>query len=79
MGASEDPMLVRTLLAAMAMALATAGVPGRVEAQCRLCTVPTTTPEAKVIAPVALQVEANLDFDRIDSHIAFGFDFLYIR
>ena len=56
-------MLVRILLAAMAMVLA--GQPGRAGAQCRLCTVPTTVPEAEATAPVALQVEANLDFDRI--------------
>jgi hypothetical protein len=58
-------MLVRTLLAAMALALAVAGNPGRAGAQCRLCTVPTTVPEAETSAPVALRVEANLDFDRI--------------
>ncbi len=59
------PMLVRTLLAAMALALAVAGRSGPAEAQCRLCTTPTTAPETDVATPVALQVEANLDFDRI--------------
>lgn len=59
-------MLVRTLLAAMALAMAVAGIPDRAEAQCRLCTAPTTAPDPETIAPpVALQVEANLDFDRI--------------
>jgi len=58
-------MLVRTLLAAMALALALTGQPGRAGAQCRLCTTPTTAPEPDTSAPVALQVEANLDFDRI--------------
>ncbi|MEO5640733.1 MAG: DUF4402 domain-containing protein [Sphingomicrobium sp.] len=58
-------MLVRTLLAAMALALAVAGSSGRAGAQCRLCTTPTTAPEADTTAPVALQVDANLDFDRI--------------
>ncbi len=59
------PMLVRSLLAAMALALALTGNPGLAEAQCRLCTTATTTPQADATAPVALQVEANLDFDRI--------------
>lgn len=58
-------MLVRTLLAAMALALAVSGGAGRAEAQCRLCSTPTTTPEAELSTPVALQVDANLDFDRI--------------
>lgn len=58
-------MLVRTLLAAMALAMAVAGIPARADAQCRLCTAPTTAPDPETIAPVALQVEGNLDFDRI--------------
>ncbi len=58
-------MLVRTLLGAMALVLGVAGFPLRAEAQCRLCTVPTTAPQSEAAAPVALQVEANLDFDRI--------------
>jgi hypothetical protein len=58
-------MLVRTLLAAMALLLELAVQSGRAEAQCRLCTAPTTAPEAEATTPVALQVEANLDFDRI--------------
>lgn len=49
----------------MALALAVVGNSGRAAAQCRLCTVPTTVPEPEVTTPVALQVEANLDFDRI--------------
>lgn len=34
-------------------------------AQCRLCETPTTTPGEAAESPIALQIEAALDFDRI--------------
>ena len=57
-------MLVRTLLVAM-LGLAASALSSPVAAQCRLCTAPTSEPVADTAAPVALEVEANLDFDRI--------------
>ena len=58
-------MLVRTLLVAM-LGLGASTLSGPVAAQCRLCTAPTREPVADTAArPVALEVEANLDFDRI--------------
>lgn len=56
-------MLVRTLLVAMlGIGL---GLPGAASAQCRLCATPTTDAAADTSVPMALEVEANLDFDRI--------------
>ena len=57
-------MLVRSLLVAM-LGLAASALSSPVAAQCRLCTAPTSEPVADTAAPVALEVEANLDFDRI--------------
>ena len=34
-------------------------------AQCRLCETPTTAPDQTAESPIALQIEAALDFDRI--------------
>jgi hypothetical protein len=36
-----------------------------VRAQCRLCETPTTAPDQTAESPIALQIEAALDFDRI--------------
>ena len=57
-------MLVRSLLVTM-LGLAASALSSPVAAQCRLCTAPTSEPVADTAAPVALEVEANLDFDRI--------------
>ena len=35
------------------------------EAQCRLCSAPTEAPTAETAPPVKLQVDTNLDFDRL--------------
>ena len=49
-------------LAAAAMLAATDGA----RAQCRLCETPTTAPQAQAgSGPIALRIEAALDFDRI--------------
>ena len=48
-------------LAAAAMLAATDGA----RAQCRLCETPTTTADKASESPIALQIEASLDFDRI--------------
>ena len=48
-------------LAAAAMLAATDGA----RAQCRLCETPTTAPDQATESPIALQIEASLDFDRI--------------
>lgn len=48
-------------LAAAAMLAASDGV----RAQCRLCETPTTAPDKAAESPIALQIEAALDFDRI--------------
>ncbi len=57
-------MLVRSLLVTM-LGLAASALSSPVAAQCRLCTAPSSEPVADTAAPVALEVEANLDFDRI--------------
>lgn len=56
--------MVRSLLVAM-LGLAAFALSSPVAAQCRLCTAPTSEPVADTAAPVALEIEANLDFDRI--------------
>lgn len=48
-------------LAAAAMLAATDDA----RAQCRLCETPTTAPDQTAESPIALQIEAALDFDRI--------------
>ena len=48
-------------LAAAAMLAATDGA----RAQCRLCETPSTAPDKSAESPIALQIEASLDFDRI--------------
>jgi hypothetical protein len=48
-------------LAAAAMLAASEGA----RAQCRLCETPTTAPHSAAESPIALQIEAALDFDRI--------------
>lgn len=54
------PLAVGLALASLVMA----GPPAH--AQCRLCKSPTTMPQAKTSAgPIDLQIEANLDFDRL--------------
>ena len=47
------------------LGLAASTLSGPVSAQCRLCTAPTSEPVADTTPPVALEVEANIDFDRI--------------
>lgn len=48
-----------------ALAVAAAGV-GPVRAQCRLCETPSTLPEqSSEDAPIVLQIESSLDFDRL--------------
>ncbi len=56
--------MVRSLLVAM-LGLAAVALSNPVAAQCRLCTAPSSEPVADTAPPVALEVEANLDFDRI--------------
>ena len=49
----------------LAAAISLSAVPSA-RAQCRLCTMPTTSPdEAKPAEQIALEVEAALDFDRL--------------
>jgi hypothetical protein len=54
----------RSLAVACAAGLS-AFAPAAAAAQCRLCETPTTGIEAAAETPVALEVEASLDFDRL--------------
>src|SRR4051794_32506581 len=48
------------------LAIATAGLPSAAGAQCRLCDQPTTTPpDNGTSGDVQLQIETNLNFDRL--------------
>ena len=61
-------MLGRTAPVSLAIAAAAAGLvaPSSAAAQCRLCSSPTTAPEAPDAAgEVKLEVETSLDFDRL--------------
>ena len=62
-------MLGRISFPALFVALAASGLaaPGPAEAQCRLCSTPTTTPDAKPddAKPIRLEVRTALDFDRL--------------
>ena len=58
-------MVGRILLVLIALGLAAAGA-APAGAQCRLCTAPTTSKETDdKTAPVKLEVDTNLDFDRL--------------
>lgn len=60
-------MMARTALLPLGLAAAaTLLTPAPARAQCRLCEKPTTAPEQQgADAPARLEVEANLDFDRL--------------
>lgn len=60
-------MVVRilSLLPAVALGFAALALAQPVAAQCRLCVAPTATPETDSTIPVKLEVETNLDFDRL--------------
>lgn len=66
---SDGGMLARISSIAILIALAATGLaaPGRALAQCRLCSVPTTTPDtgATDAKPIRMEVAASLDFDRL--------------
>ena len=55
------------LLGVLAIVAGSVVVPQRATAQCRLCDIPTSESEAlvSIAAPVRLEVEASLDFDRL--------------
>lgn len=56
----------RFLLVILAASAAAAVIPGVAVAQCRLCTTPTTTAVPTVATDdVRLEIETNLDFDRL--------------
>ena len=52
-------------LTALDLAAVALGGAGRADAQCRLCAVPSTTSETDTAPPIKLEVETNLDFDRL--------------
>ncbi|MCA1654705.1 MAG: DUF4402 domain-containing protein [Sphingomicrobium sp.] len=60
-------MMVRIPSVSMALLLAVMDLysPMPAVAQCRLCVTPSTGPEAETAPPVKLDVETNLDFDRL--------------
>lgn len=53
------------ILTGLFLLLVAAGSPAPVAAQCRLCAAPTVAPEADAAAPVKLEVQSSLDFDRL--------------
>ncbi|HMI39638.1 MAG TPA: DUF4402 domain-containing protein [Sphingomicrobium sp.] len=56
---------VRVLFAMLALVAGPVAAPGRAAAQCRLCTNPTLETDAETGTPIALEVEASLNFDRL--------------
>jgi len=56
---------VRVLFVMLALVAGPVAAPGRVAAQCRLCTKPTVEADAETGMPIELQVEASLNFDRL--------------
>jgi hypothetical protein len=56
----------RSLVLILAVSPLLAAMPGSAEAQCRLCSTPSTLPEQTVTGEdVRLEIETNLDFDRL--------------
>lgn len=58
-------MIARILPWLIALPLALGGFASPLGAQCRLCATPTTGPQEESAAPVKLEVETSLDFDRL--------------
>ena len=56
---------ILSVLIALATGAAELSAPAPATAQCRLCTTPTTTMTTDTALPVKLEVETNLDFDRL--------------
>ena len=56
----------RSLVLILAVSPLLAAMPGSAEAQCRLCSTPSTLPEQTATGEdVRLEIETNLDFDRL--------------
>ena len=53
------------IMSGVLLLLIAAGWPVPGSAQCRLCTTPVTAPEVDGAAPVKLEVQSSLDFDRL--------------
>ena len=59
-------MRIRLLVVMLAASAAALAVPAPAIAQCRLCTTPSTTPVQSATGDdVRLEIETNLDFDRL--------------
>ncbi len=56
---------IRVLWTLLAIVAGPVVVPQGAAAQCRLCDEPVTSAEPEVTAPIHLEVEASLDFDRL--------------